>query len=149
MTKRTYNKLWLAYSGRSVPNQPRFSPRRNNFRGRCGRQIPAVVYWGRCHRMPMIPRSLLSWQCYSSSNPEVLSIGLRPNTNGRLSVLPDYRRRPRTLAKHSDDPPRSQVFPDPLSLPPPAYLCNKARYIHPCRYKFRASSKVRRAPSSL
>lgn len=133
--ERTYNKQWRTCSARSVPSQPRFSLRRSSCRGKCGRQIPAAACWGRCRRMPMIPRSSLSWQCCSSSSPEVLSIDLRPNTNGRLSVSPDFRRRPHTLTKHSDDPLRSQVFPDPLSPLPPAYLHDKMGCTRPRRYK--------------
>jgi len=147
MTERTYNKLWQACSQISVPNQPRFSPRRSSCREKCDRQIPASACWDRYHRMPMIPRSL-SWQCYSLNNPEVLSINLRPNTNERLSVSPDYQRRLRTLTKRFDDLLRSQVFPDPLSVPPLVYLCDETGHTHLRRYKSRASSKIHCALNS-
>lgn len=122
VTERTYNKLWQACLERLVPSRLRSSPRRSSCRGRYGRQIPAAACWGRCRRTSTIPRLSLSWQCCFSGSPEVLSIDHRPNTNGRLSASPDYQHRPRTLTKRSDDLPRSQVFPDPLSLPPPACL---------------------------
>lgn len=148
--ERTYNKPWQACSVRSVPSQPRFSPRRSSCRGKCGRQIPAAACWGRCHRMPMVPRSSLSWQCCSSSSPEVLSIDLRPDTSGRPSVSPDYRHRPHTLTKRSDDPLRSQVFPDPLSLPPPAYLHDRTTmYTSAPVNKSRTPSSKVFAPNSL
>lgn len=122
VTERTYNKLWQACSERLVPSRPRFSPRRSSCHGRYGRQIPAATCWGRCRRTSTIPRLSLSWQCCFSGSPEVLSIDHRPNTNGRLSASPDYRHWPHTLTKRSDDLPRSQVFPDPLSPPPPVCL---------------------------
>lgn len=132
VTERTYNKLWQACSVRLVPSRPRSSPRTSSCHGRYGRQIPAAACWDRCRRIPStIPRLSLSWQCCSlPGSPEVLSIDHRPNTNGRLSASADYRHRPHTLTKRSDDPPRSQVFPDPLSPPPPA--CLRTVYMRMC-----------------
>jgi len=122
MTERTYNKLWQACWMKSVPNQPRFCPRRSSCRGRSDRQPPAAACWDRCRRTSATPRCSLSWPCRSSCSPEVLSIDHRPNTIGRPSTPPDYRRRPRTLTIRSDDPLHSQVSPDLLSPSPPACL---------------------------